>query len=449
VGWRAAIMVPLPARREGLRSRSCECVMDLNPVDGSSADRIRRRWLWALPAVFVITRVAMAFLAGVPRHYTGSGLPITPDVYLYRGWGLQIVSLGREAYRQVPIEYPPGLLPFILLPAWLLRVADLAYLPTFVSLMVVVDTLGLIGLWRLSKRWGSMVGPWLWVFALPLLGPVAYLRLDLVPAVATIWCLERAAAATWGSAGAFLGYGILAKVYPAFFIPATIAISPSRRRLTFGALAIIAVGLIPFAASLGSMAHSVASYHFHRGIEIESLWGNALLLAHLAGYRVMVLKAFGSWEIHAGIAPILEFVSSTLSLAAVAYAGWRALRSARRDSGYLAWTWLALLAVLLITGRVLSPQYLIWLVALGAAVGCLRDMLPWHTVPLLMGTALLTQVEFPFHVSGLVSADPTSIVVLTARNLCLMALAASSMRMCLRMGERDARSIRHVHMAIP
>lgn len=106
--------------------------------------------------VFVLTRVAMAFLAGNPPIYTGSGLPITSDAYLYRDWGVQIVSLSRVPYLEIPIEYPPGLLPFILLPAWLPDAMHLPFLPSFVFLMVVVDGLGLIGLWRLGNTWGSI-----------------------------------------------------------------------------------------------------------------------------------------------------------------------------------------------------------------------------------------------------------------------------------------------------
>lgn len=90
---------------------------------------------WSL--VFVLTRVAMAFLAGNPPIYTGSGLPITSDAYLYRDWGVQIVSLSRVPYLEIPIEYPPGLLPFILLPAWLPDAMRLPFLPSFVFLMVV------------------------------------------------------------------------------------------------------------------------------------------------------------------------------------------------------------------------------------------------------------------------------------------------------------------------
>src|SRR6266508_2469029 len=209
---------PSPCTCPGKRPPVSRLLTRLMP-DGRSDRR-----LWVLIAVFLVTRVAMAFLAGNPQSYTRSGLPVTPYVYQCRDWGLQIVALGRTPYVGVPIEYPPGLLPFILFPAWMLQALHIPFLPSFVFLMMLADALGFIGVYRLATRWGSMLGPWLWVIGLPLLGPMVLLRLDLVPAVATIWCLQRAAAGRWTSAGAFLGFGIIAKIYPLFLLPAGIAI---------------------------------------------------------------------------------------------------------------------------------------------------------------------------------------------------------------------------------
>jgi hypothetical protein len=137
----------------------------------------------------------------------------------------QVVASGGMPYSEVPIEYPPGVLPFVLVPAWLQHHLRIPFPPSFILLMIAVDGLGLTGLRRLGRRWGSDLGAWLWVVALPLLGPIVLLRLDLVPAVATIWCLERAAAGRWTAAGAFLGFGCLAKLYPLFLLPAAIVIA--------------------------------------------------------------------------------------------------------------------------------------------------------------------------------------------------------------------------------
>jgi hypothetical protein len=67
--------------------------------------------------------------------YTQTGLPITPDVYLYRQWGIQIIASGSMPYSEVSIEYPPGVLPFVMLPAWLLDRLSVPFLFSFVVLM--------------------------------------------------------------------------------------------------------------------------------------------------------------------------------------------------------------------------------------------------------------------------------------------------------------------------
>ena len=392
-------------------------------------DESERRWLWALVAVFVITRIAMAFLAGTPRLYTGSGLPVTPYVYESRDWGLEIVASGRTPYAGVPIEYPPGLLPFVLLPASLLHTLHIPFLPSFVVLMTAVDALGLIGLRRLSARWGSRLGPWLWVIGLPLLGPMVLLRLDLVPAVALVWAIERAAADRWTGAGGLVGFGILAKIYPAFLFPIGLAIARSRARFTVGALAVVVVGLAPFVLTLDALIRSVAGFHFHRGVQIESVWGNALLVARELGYEAGVLRAFGSWEIVAGVAPLVEALSTASSIAVVGALAWWVWRTGPRgDPRLVALAWFVTLACLLVTGRVLSPQFLIWLVGLGATVACAPDGLGVRSTVLFLGTMLLTQIEFPFAFSGLLAADRVSIGVLTTRNVFLIALAVSAIR---------------------
>jgi hypothetical protein len=400
--------------------------------------RLLDRRLLALLGVFLGTRLVMAFLAGNPPLWTPSGPTVVLDVYTYREWSFRIVASGGMPYSEVPIEYPPGILPFVLVPAWLLHQLKVPFLLSFILLMTVVDGLGLLGLQRLGRRWGSDLGAWLWVVALPLLGPIVLLRLDLVPAVATIWCLERAAAGRWTAGGMFLGFGCLAKVYPVFLLPAAIVIAPQRRRFIQGALAVGLLGIAPLVGSIRAMTTHVAGYHADRGIQIESLWGNLLLVADRLGFDATVRQGFGSFDITAGIAGTVKTLSTVLSLVAIALVVWVARRSRLRgDPRYLAATFFATLALLLVTGRVLSPQYLIWLLALAAAAAA--HFLERRTMALLLTSVLLTQVEYPFRFFDLLSGKPVTLAVLTLRNACLIILAFYAVRAWLAMsGTRSA-----------
>jgi hypothetical protein len=136
-----------------------------------------------LIVAFLITRLLTAFLAGNPTVVHADRITDYSRRVPYRQWGIQIIASGSMPYSEVSIEYPPGVLPFVMLPAWLLDRLSVPFLFSFVVLMTMVDGLGLIGLRRLGRRWSSWLGSWLWVVAPPLLGPIVVLRLDLVPAV--------------------------------------------------------------------------------------------------------------------------------------------------------------------------------------------------------------------------------------------------------------------------
>jgi hypothetical protein len=120
-----------------------------------------------------------------------------------------------------------------------------------------------------------------------------------------------------------------------------------------------------------------------------------------------------------------------LSLAVIAFVVWVARRShLQGDPRYLAATFFTTLALLFVTGRVLSPQYLIWLVALAAGAAA-AHVVERRTMAVLLTAILLTHIEFPFRFFDLLSGEPVSLGVLTVRNVCLIALALFAVRVWL------------------
>jgi hypothetical protein len=76
-------------------------------------------------------------------------------------------------------------------------------------------------------------------------------------------------------------------------------------------------------------------------------------------------------------------------------------------------------------GKVLSPQFLIWAVPLGALA------FAWRLHALAAAVALaavLTQVEFPAHYFDVVAREPIAIALVAARNLALLAVLVLSVR---------------------
>ncbi|HYO61297.1 MAG TPA: glycosyltransferase 87 family protein, partial [Actinomycetota bacterium] len=251
-----------------------------------------RRALLAVIAAFVVTRVVTGFLADHPEHYGPPSSKVVGDVGNYEFWAGQILTFQLNAYSEIGIEYPPGSVPFIVGPG-IEKPLDDTYRTRFVLLMLVVDAIGFAALVVLARRWGSLAGVWAWVAVVPLLGPISYNRLDMIPAVATILAVERFSARSWFGGGGWLGYGVLAKVYPAIFLPAAFAASRRKQVLT-GAALIGGLFLVPYIGILDDVYRNVVGYHTERGIQIESLWGFAQLLASKFGYAVGINFSFGA-----------------------------------------------------------------------------------------------------------------------------------------------------------
>jgi hypothetical protein len=384
-----------------------------------------RRAVVLLVAVWVVTRAAGAWLADHPDAYAGGA--ITGDPELYRFWASALLDRKLPPYQGVRIEYPPGALPFIVAPA-LWSGAGGAYRTGLIALMLACDALGLAGVAALANRWGSTVGAWLWVALVPLLGPIAYVRLDLVPAVASIWALERAAAGAWLTSGAWWGFGALAKLYPALLLPGAWLTARRPLRLLVGAAVVVVIALAPLAGSLGALRDSVVGYHSQRGIQVESTWGLVLLAAGRAGYPVSVAFNFGAFHVAAAIAPLLEGLSTVLSLGALAACSlWLRARVAPGDVPQTAAGLFGILSLILAVAPVLSPQFLLWAIALGAAAACAPAL--GRTAVLLLAPAVaLSQYLYPFAYGHLLAGGGTALAALAMRNALLGAAGAGALR---------------------
>jgi hypothetical protein len=398
-----------------------------------------RRSLVLLLGAFLVTRLACAWLADHPDVY-GEGRTITSDLTLYQYWGERIVHHGLVPYEQIRIEYPPGSLPFIVGPE---LVGSVSYQTAFIVLMLLVDAAGLVGVLRLARRWGSPLGPALWVALVPLLGPIVYVRLDMVPAVATIWAVERASRAGWLGVGAWLGFGAAAKLYPAALFPASIVLSSRRVRLVGGAALVVLLTSVPFVPVARAVVRDVLGYHLDRGIEIESFWGAVLLVASKLGHTVRSEFGFESLNVTSSASPTVKVLATVLLLATLAWTTWIAARVpvSRRDER-LADVAFATLAVLVSLATVLSPQYILWVVAVGCAATCSPRSAVRIPVLLLAPVAVLTQVVYPFLFARLAMADSFALLVLVIRDLLLVVLAAWSLFLI----SRPVRSARRTRM---
>ena len=391
----------------------------------------------ALLVVFVLTRATAAWLADHPLEY---GRDVTGDVELYEFWAEGIVD-GGSPYTDVPVQYPPGLLPFILAPE---TTGDLSsYRTSLIGLMLLIDALGLIGLVLIATRHGSSLGPWTWVVALPLIGPLVYLRLDLVPAVATIWAVERASRGAWAGAGVWLGLGAAAKLYPLLLLPISFVCSPQRRRFVVGAIVVPALALLPFVLSPRGLIRNVLEYHAGRDVHIESTWGLLLLVASKLGLDVSMRFSAESFNVVGPASSSVQIAALVSAVLAVGMTAWFAARALPRgDVEGLADLMFATLAMSIAVSTVFSPQFILWMLAPGAAALSSSNTSIRMPVLLLVPIAALTQWLYPFAYGHLLAMDAGGLLLLATRNLLVIASAALAFVSLWRKRSRRAYEVR-------
>jgi hypothetical protein len=96
---------------------------------------------------------------------------------------------------------------------------------------------------------------------------------------------------------------------------------------------------------------------------------------------------------------------------------------------------LAAVAAFAVLGKVLSPQFLVWLVPLAALA------LSWRMHALAAASAaaiVLTLVEFPSRYFDLVDRQAFPLALVSLRNACLLAVLALSLRTLARSDAPDA-----------
>jgi hypothetical protein len=266
------------------------------------------------------------------------------------------------------------------------------------------------------------------------LGDMVQTRFDLMLAALLSWTLYAAVAGRWRLAWTLLGAATLTKLVPIALAPILFLYQRhregSRRAVTGLALgiAVVVVVLLPFVIMSPSGTWRIAAYHLDRPLQIESTGAAYLLGLHsLAGIPLSVSYSFGSQGL-AGRGPdAISTISSALLLAAiVAIAVTLALlmRRTRRgpaDARLFLAAAAATMAALLAGGKVLSPQFLIWLLPVGFVV--VGRYGGWTFLGTVVAS-MLTAAYFPHSYWRLVALDPGPIALLVLRDAALVALVA-------------------------
>ncbi len=239
------------------------------------------------------------------------------------------------------------------------------------------------------------------------------MRFDLLPALLTLLSIIAAERKRWTAAYITLAFGVLLKIYPILLLPALfIAEQQARTRfhrppealllreiptqlwltlrdithwrwhncLLFAGILLSITGIFAL-CNFDNAVTSQINYFMQRPIQIESTGGTLLWVAHELGMQWWITYTFGSINIISSLNSIISPLSTASFLLGVVYVFW--LQWHKQLS--IAQVVIALTLVFIVTGKVFSPQYLIWLIPLLAYTGAFDAfwLFIWGTISVL------------------------------------------------------------------
>ncbi|MBE3558453.1 MAG: hypothetical protein IMW89_04420 [Ktedonobacteraceae bacterium] len=332
-------------------------------------------------------------------------------------------SIPQPPFRMFPLEYPP----LTLLPFSLALFLPLAYYQfAFALLMSLVAVL----IYWLLLRYGPQGAAFMFAFYL-FIGAIATSpnRFDLIPAALTLICLIAAERRHWTTAYVALAFGVLMKLYPLLLLPALFIaeqqaagqLSPAKRpgrnesllqqlrallrhslrwrwknSLVFAGIVIGITTCFALLNFQGAVLNQL-DYFADRPIQVEATGSTILWLARNF-FPFEVRLDFGSYNITSLLSEPVSHLSTAALLLGILYILWQQWHS-RFD---ITQGFIALLLVSIATGKVFSPQYLIWLIPLLAYAGAFEGfwLVSWGIV------SLLTMFIYSFFYSHLLTQDP-------------------------------------------
>lgn len=360
--------------------------------------------------------------------FLGKELSAKGDVSYYF---TKISRLSEVGLSATLVEYPTPVVWLLQLPQLLGGHTEGSYWVLFMVLMAVLDAGLTAWLWWRGRRTGSLAALY-WMLFTFLIGPLTYLRFDIVPAVlaaAALLLLTRLPAVS----GALVALGASIKLWPALLVAGLLG-ERDRRAAVWWGFGVTGVALVAASVLAGGWGRlfSPLTWQGERGLQIESVWATPTMvnvLAHPGRYSIYISR-YQAYEIYGpGVSAMLVVASVAtvvggLAIIALAVRAWR---SPGHDLRTSATVMIAIIAVMIVTNKTFSPQYLVWLGGPLSVLLLARGTRPWwprERTLLVLGLvlALLTHLVYPLFYSWVTGAGPgagraTMTLVLAARNV--------------------------------
>lgn len=383
--------------------------------------------------IFYVLSGALLFLAVCLTQDWG----YAGDVGGYLSDFVKPIFAGRLPYRDFPVCYPPlSFAPFLspAIPVWLLGQDWQAYFGWFAFSALACSMLLSYLLVRFQLRFlkserRAAVTLLLYTVFVCLLSPLLVWRYDIFPAILVLIAIYALSADKPALSGLALALGVGAKIFPIVLLPVHLLFcwTQGLRRACLpliGSFTVITllVFLVPYLYA-GRGAFSFLTFAVERSLNLESLSGGALALKGVVAEAPVSLGLdHYSWNINGAQAAFWMSWLPYLFLAAFAcflVLVHRCFRQERRDNGTLnvdrlIYADLMALIIFILFNKVLSPQFLIWLIP------CLALAKPRYGV-LFSAICLITLVLLHRYLD-LLNLKPLEVWLLNIRNGLLLAL---------------------------
>jgi hypothetical protein len=382
---------------------------------------------------WLITRLLMlVILASFESFVVG-------DVYYYHRKINALFSAGLD---RTLYEYPTPVVWILWLPYGASLGNRVGYLVAFIIFMLALDALFTYALWRSAGRRHDTAIDF-WLIFVPLIGPLSYLRFDMLPAVLAGGALLAARRKPWVT-GALTGLGAAIKLWPALLIGAFMSYRADRRPAGI-AFVIVGFGLALISLIFGGWLRLISplTWQSDRGLQIESIWATPLMLARAVkpDYWTVDMSRYQAYEIFGSGVDAWVMISNIATLFGLALIILLTIRAFRYDGSTpvaIGFVIVAIIAIMTITNKTLSPQYLLWLGGPMAALLAFRPQaLPGEqpainrTAGQLLILALLTQLVYPLLYDSYLGLQGHAMIIIATivtaiRNLALVAFTVEA-----------------------
>ena len=376
------------------------------------------------------------------------------DLPLYNAYADRFLD-GVLPYREIGFEYPPLAAPLIALPG-LVSLDPETYRYGFAVLMFVLAVGVLLATGRLAALGGGREWVALLVVALAPVATGAMIRthFDLAPVLCLVAGLVAVGMARPKTGFALFGIGGALKLFPLVAVPIAVAWLFGRGRRG-EAVAGLAVAVVAIALTIGAStalspegAGNAVEYHVDRPVQVESLPATVLNAIEEAGGEAP--RSVESHRSDGLYHPAADAVTAGfLALLAVAVIALTVSAARLDDVRGLGLAGLAGAAAVATLGKVLSPQFMVWLVPL-AAVAWAWGM--WALALVTTAAISVTLVWFPDRYFDLVGREDFPIAAVAGRNvllLLMLGLAAWEIRRLVRASRAVVRSTPQARPAVP